>query len=921
VLFCFEKFSLCSEIMSDERLTSSSKNFTLFPLPRLAACFAFGILSAKFLSLDWQIYLAVGMLFAVMTAVFIKQKFAFIFLFIAFIAVGGFSFQIENRRAAPDRLKILYESEQIKSGDPIEIEGVLQGKPELTIGGFFLEIRSEKAIYRNSEIKVSGKVRLFAPVADRGIEEEYERLNLQYNSIVRFACNLQREDNFINAGVVSQKEILDQKGIDATGVIKSPLLVEKIGNAPTFKPTAWLFNRREDLIVKFSGNFNVSTAGVLIASLLGNRYFLDNRTADVFREGGTFHVLVISGLHVTFIGGLILYFVRIFTGKKLWLFIIAVSLLWAFAVAVGAEIPVARAALMFTILLFSTVIYRRGTLLNALGACALVLLVWRPNDLFTQSFQLTFQSVAALVLIAFPLLEKLRAIGEWSLSAETPAPPRVPNRLKRFCETLYWRENVWQIEGKRNVWTANLFKSPYINWTEQSVLQKIVRYIFEGAVVSLIVQISLLPLMIIYFNRVSFSGILLNLWVGVVIALESFTAVFAVALAQMSDVLAFPFIKITEFFNWLLISIPDLFVETGWASFRVPTYSGEPKALYFLYFAPVLILTILLFRWNPFALDYKSRNAKFEKRAFRFAVLSLAVLSCLIVFHPFSAPAPGGRLQIDFLDVGQGDSAFISFPNGETMLVDGGGKLDYKTRTVSREGEDEEIFEPDTQTIGETVVSKFLWEKGYDKIDYILATHADADHIQGLSDAAKNFRVRAAMFGRTPFEAKEFAAVYAVLKRRDIPLLKLSRGDILRFGGVKIEVLSPEKSVSFPEASGNNQSVVLRVIYGDRKFLLTGDIEKETETELLGAPERLKANVVKVAHHGSRTSSIEEFVDATDAKVAVISVGRKSQFGHPHREVVERWKNAGAAVLTTGERGTVSVSTNGKDLQVKTFLP
>ncbi len=121
--------------------------------------------------------------------------------------------------------------------------------------------------------------------------------------------------------------------------------------------------------------------------------------------------------------------------------------------------------------------------------------------------------------------------------------------------------------------------------------------------------------------------------------------------------------------------------------------------------------------------------------------------------------------------------------------------------------------------------------------------------------------------------------------------------------------------------SGNNQSIVLRIIYGDRKFLLTGDIEKEAEREILSAPEFIKSDVVKVAHHGSQTSSTQEFINAADAKIAVISVGRQSKFGHPHREVVERWKSTGAAVLTTGERGTVSVSTDGKDLKLKTFLP
>ncbi|MDQ6787439.1 MAG: MBL fold metallo-hydrolase, partial [Acidobacteriota bacterium] len=266
-------------------------------------------------------------------------------------------------------------------------------------------------------------------------------------------------------------------------------------------------------------------------------------------------------------------------------------------------------------------------------------------------------------------------------------------------------------------------------------------------------------------------------------------------------------------------------------------------------------------------------------------------------------------------------SALITFPDGETMLVDGGGKLDYKAQPVKREGEEEpELFEPDTQAVGEAVVSRFLWEKGYDKVDYILATHADADHIQGLLDVAKNFRVRAAIFGRTPLKNGEFAAVYTVLQKRNVPILKLSRGDAFEIGGVNIKVLSPEKSDAPDAVSDNNHSVVLRIIYGKRKFLLTGDIEKEAEREILSAPEAVESDVIKVAHHGSRTSSIQEFVGATRAKLAVISVGRTSPFGHPHEEVVERWKNSGARVLTTGERGTVSVSTDGKDLQLKTFL-
>ena len=902
--------------MAESKLKKSVSNFTIHPLLWLAVCFALGVLAQRFLAPNLKLSLAVCLIFAGLTVGFLKQKLALIFLSIAFVAAGCLTLSIENNSIAPDRLKKLYDENQMYSGDPIEIQGVLQSKPELAVGGFFITLKTESAIYKGAEIQISGNVRLSAAINDEQIKQEFEQLNLNYGSRIRVACNLRREDNFLNPGVVSQKELLDQKDIDATGIIKSPLLVEKLGEEKNFAPLVWLYNRREDLIIDFKKHFNVPTTGILNASLLGNRYFLDKQTAGIFREGGTFHVLVISGLHITFIGGLILLFVRFFTRKRLWQFVLAAVFLWSYAVAVGANMPVVRAALMFTILLFSQVIYRSGTLLNALGFCALILLVWRPNDLFSQSFQLTFISATSIVAMAFPLIEKLRAIGGWSPSADAPFPPDVPRLLKRFCEIIYWREVVWERELSRQIWSAKLFKSSHINRLEQNNLQNFARYVFEAILISFVAQLWLLPLIVVYFHRVSFFGVLLNLWVGIFIALESFSAILTVFLAKISDVFALPFIKLTELFNWLLLSVPNFFVENDWASMRLPHYAGVMKVIYFLYFAPLLALTIFIYLWNPFAINFKLQvpNSKFFVRI---STALLTVLLSLIIFHPFSAPTPDGRLHIDFLDVGQGDSALVTFPSGETLLVDGGGKRSFSNVYVQNEYEDEpELFEPDRQNIGETVVSAFLWEKGYDRIDYILATHADADHIQGLSDVAENFQIQGAMFGVMPSKNAEFAALYKILQKREIPTVEISRGDVLNFGEVKVEVLYPEQN---NDISDNNSSVVLRLVYGKRKFLLTGDIEKEAENELLTAPEFLQSDVVKAAHHGSRTSSTQEFIEAVQAELVVIPVGRTSPFGHPHREIVERWKNSGAKIITTGERGTVSVSTDGKDLQLKTF--
>jgi len=565
---------------------------------------------------------------------------------------------------------------------------------------------------------------------------------------------------------------------------------------------------------------------------------------------------------------------------------------------------------MFTVISFSYVIYRPGNLLNSLGLCGIILFVWRPSDLYNPSFQLTFISVSAIIGMAYPLIETLRNIGNWTPSTTKPFPPDVPGWLRRFCETLYWKEDVWKVEQNRQIWTANLTKSPFLQNHVVGFRQFTLRYLFEGILVSLIVQIWMLPLVVIYFHRVSAASVVLNLWVGFFIALESFAAVIGAIVGRISTLLASLFFMFAEAFNWLMLSVPRLFSDNGLASFRLPAYSGYGRAVYFLYLLPAIFLAFAVYRWKPF--DLKQRSWTSTKYLIYPAVAALLLLTGIIVFHPFSSPSPDGRLRIDFLDVGQGDSALVTFPDGRTMLIDSGGRIKYRD-----DDEEAEPFEPDVRGIGESVVSEFLWHRGYSKIDFVVATHAHADHIEGLNDVAKNFKVGAVIFGRTPDADSNYSTLADVLRRRRIPFETVSRGDVLNFGDARVEVLFPNASEA-NELSDNDNSVVLRIAFGSRKFLLTGDIERGAEFALIN--DDISADIVKVAHHGSRTSSAEDFVNRTAAKYAVISVGRSSPFSHPHTEVVERWAASGATVMSTGEKGTISVSTDGTDLVVSRFI-
>jgi competence protein ComEC len=577
---------------------------------------------------------------------------------------------------------------------------------------------------------------------------------------------------------------------------------------------------------------------------------------------------------------------------------------------------------MFTLVLLAPLVSRRASSLNALGGTGLVLLAWHPSDLFDPSFQLTFVSVLAIVVFAWPLLEKLSAVGAWRPTRQTPYPPVCADWLRSICESLFWSEREAQRELERANYSYRLFKAPAAATLERLRLQRPLRYVLGAMVVSVAVQLALLPFQVVYFHRLSFASLLLNIGVSLMMAAIALVAAAALLMAQLSSTVAAPLISITNYLNWTMVHSVDPFASVGAASMRLPEYTGWASAIYGLYYLPLALVITLLSVWKPLHPPAPNWTKSLRSRAVMIAIPGQILVTALIVMHPFSAGRATGKLRIDFLDVGQGDSALVTFPDNTTLLIDGGGQPGPFLRhsASSHLDEAERIFERDTRSIGESVVSEYLWWRGLDHVDYILATHADADHIDGLNDVARNFQVRAAFVARTPGNDQEYARFAETLTNREVPLRLIGAGDVLHFGEVTAKVLWPTAMTDPGAPSRNNDSLVLRLQLGARSLLLTGDIEMAGEKGMLQATEDLRADVVKVAHHGSKTSSTESFIAAAQPRYAVISVGQTSIFGHPNKDVVERWKNSGAQVLTTGTCGTITFTTDGRNLDMRTFV-
>jgi competence protein ComEC len=264
---------------------------------------------------------------------------------------------------------------------------------------------------------------------------------------------------------------------------------------------------------------------------------------------------------------------------------------------------------------------------------------------------------------------------------------------------------------------------------------------------------------------------------------------------------------------------------------------------------------------------------------------------------------------VTVLDVGQGDSIFLAFPDGRTMLVDGGGLPGSAYVRSRRPGID----------VGEDVVSPFLWSRGLKRLDVVALTHAHQDHLGGLAAVLRNFRVGELWVGRQVPGNRGYAGLLAEAEARGVPVLHRLRGDSFDWGGVRMRVLWPA-SAEPDNTDENDDSLVLRLETESGSFLLTGDIERGVENALLAYGDELAADFLKLPHHGSNTSSTDAFLDSVQPLFAAISVGENNPFGHPNAAALGRIKLRGARAYSTDRDGAITVLSGAKHLELRAFL-
>ena len=702
--------------------------------------------------------------------------------------------------------------------------------------------------------------------------EENEALPvLRYGQRIELDARIRPPHNFGNPGAFDYARYLARQDIywTASGAARTVrVLPGACGNAFQ-KAVMDLRAAALDRLAHLYQGSDYNT-GMMQAILIGQTFQLQRVWTEQYRSTGTFHAIVISGTHVAIIAAFFLFLLRICFVPEGPALLISVLVTWLYALVTGWQPPCVRSAAGLTLFMICGYFYRERRGMNLLAAVALGFLMLDPEQLFDASFQLTFLAVGFLCAFAHPLIRAtsgpltrgLRDLGDTGVDLHLP--PRVAQfrvELRLLAETVKCATRL----PARAAALVVTFPA------------RVLLFLYELVVISAIAQVGLALPMVVYFHRVGFSGLSANAFVvpllGLVIPVGFVAAATGWAWVAALGGMLLHFSEVVV--KW------HATIEPHW---RIPT----PPAWLGIALAAAMITTALTRRWW---------------RAVPGAITAL--LLTLLLWHPFRPVHHRGELEFTTIDVGQGDSLLVVFPDGQRMLVDGGGIPSFGHQSRSQ------------LDIGEDVVAPYLWTRSMRTVDVVALTHAHEDHIGGLPAVVEDFHPQELWTGAVA-PSPTWDRLCARAAENRVRILSFSGLQHLSFGGAEIEVLAPPPDYVPGEIPKNNDSLVLLIRFGGQAFLLSGDVERPIERRMLADGHLGRTAVLKVPHHGSKSSSTEEFLSRVQPDFAVISVGLGNSYGHPHAEVLERLGRHNAVIFRTDRDGLISIRTDGRRLSVET---
>jgi len=670
-----------------------------------------------------------------------------------------------------------------------------------------------------------------------------EAAQVGYGDTIRVIGKLFKPRGFNNPNGFDYPAYLAQNGVYYTVSIKD------FGKVQVLRQGRGIFRTIQDWRERIRQSFLASTTGpgsaILQAMVIGEEGRLTEDMRDQFMAAGVTHIISISGSHLGMVAVLCFGLLRglLFLMPERFYHQLTLSV-DPKKIAAWLTLPL---VLFYTLLAGGQVATIRSLIMILAGLLALIL--DRENALMH-----SLASAALFILIVSP-----QAIFDISFQLS-------------YLSVLVIGYVV-------NLWNNLKIKA-------HGVLRKFMNSAILLITISLATNLATGPLVAHYFNQFSFAGIISNTIVVpfagmVVVPLGLFSAILSLFTSHL------PFAGINQIVCDCFVSVVAFFSRLPFAEFHPPA----PGILWLLFYA-IFLLSLGAFTSARLLAWFKplERSSRIAKLPLVGMALSGAVLVLSLAFFF----APNKRAEISFLDVGQGDCALIRLRSGKTILIDGGGTYDNR-------------FD-----IGRRIVAPYLWNTGIRTIDLVILSHPHPDHMNGLKFICKKFHVNEVWESARDLDLPGYGEFRQIVAEKNIRRKIVSaEDDPVTLGEAELRVLHPARAFTPHDQKAymaeNNRSLVVRVAFDNRACLFTGDIGAEAEQHLARTEKDLKCNLLKVPHHGSKSSSSNVFLSKTRPEIAVVTCGRGNPYAHPSDEVLARYEHIGTRIRRTDLDGAVTI--------------